>query len=252
MDAFGFPWCVFGRAPDTELVENEFPLLVPLSSHWKNSCGHGKFRGGVGTVQMWVAHHVPMVFMMAIADNSKLQTPQPLFGGYAPPTVPGISIRRADVMKRMAENDPKLTMQLEDILQNKTISGNFATEFQGRSIRPYDNGDVITFGFSTGGTGYGDPLDRDPASVITDVKQGLVSDWAAENVYCIAWDKARQRLDKSATEALRAAKLAERRSQGRSYQSFEKEWLTKKPPADILSFYGSWPDAKTIHPLMRA
>ena len=36
MDAFGFPWCVFGRAPDTELVENEFPLLVPLSNHWKD------------------------------------------------------------------------------------------------------------------------------------------------------------------------------------------------------------------------
>ena len=36
MDAFGFPWCVFGRAPDTELVENEFPLLVPLSNHWES------------------------------------------------------------------------------------------------------------------------------------------------------------------------------------------------------------------------
>ena len=30
-----------------------------------------------------------MVLLMAIADNSKLQTPQPLFGGYAPCTVPG-------------------------------------------------------------------------------------------------------------------------------------------------------------------
>ncbi|WJJ94954.1 hydantoinase B/oxoprolinase family protein [Neopusillimonas aromaticivorans] len=84
MDAFGFPWCVFGRAPNVEQVENEFPLLVPLSNHWKDSCGHGKYRGGVGTAQMWVTHHVPAVYMMAIADNSKLQTPQPLFGGYAP------------------------------------------------------------------------------------------------------------------------------------------------------------------------
>ncbi|MGH8598547.1 MAG: hydantoinase B/oxoprolinase family protein, partial [Gammaproteobacteria bacterium] len=89
MDAYGFPWAHGGRAPNTENVENEFPLLIPLSNHWIDSCGHGKYRGGVGTVQMWVAHHVPQVFMMCIADNSKLQTPQPLFGGYAPCTVPG-------------------------------------------------------------------------------------------------------------------------------------------------------------------
>ena len=29
---------------------------------------------------------------MAIADNSKIQTPQGLFGGYAPCTVPGVSV----------------------------------------------------------------------------------------------------------------------------------------------------------------
>ncbi|MBV9004766.1 MAG: hydantoinase B/oxoprolinase family protein, partial [Solirubrobacterales bacterium] len=93
MNAFGFPWCPFGRAPDVELMENEFPLLVPFSQHWKDSCGAGKHRGGVGTVQLWVAHQAPQVLLMAIADNSKLQTPQPLFGGYAPCTVPGIAIR---------------------------------------------------------------------------------------------------------------------------------------------------------------
>ncbi|HKN38716.1 MAG TPA: hydantoinase B/oxoprolinase family protein, partial [Acidimicrobiia bacterium] len=78
MNAFGFPWCPAGRAPDVELVENEFPLFIPVSQHWKDSCGHGKYRGGVGTAQVWVAHHVPAVYMMAIADNSKIQTPQPL------------------------------------------------------------------------------------------------------------------------------------------------------------------------------
>ena len=61
MNAFGFPWCPSGRAPDVELVENEFPLFIPISSHWKDSAGHGKHRGGVGTAQLWVAHHVPWV-----------------------------------------------------------------------------------------------------------------------------------------------------------------------------------------------
>ncbi|MFA5598733.1 MAG: hydantoinase B/oxoprolinase family protein, partial [Pusillimonas sp.] len=169
MDAFGFPWCVFGRAPNVEQVENEFPLLVPLSNHWKDSCGHGKYRGGVGTAQMWVTHHVPAVYMMAIADNSKLQTPQPLFGGYAPCTVPGIGIRAANVKQMMADGDESLKMDVQDLLTRRPIDGNYETEFQGRSVRPYNDGDVITFAFSTGGTGYGDPLDRDIESVALDL-----------------------------------------------------------------------------------
>ncbi len=75
VNAFGFPWCVFGRTPDVEEMENEFPIIIPISNHWKDSCGHGKYRGGVGTVQVWVVHHMPQVYFMAIADNSKVQTP---------------------------------------------------------------------------------------------------------------------------------------------------------------------------------
>lgn len=52
VNAFGFPWCVFGRTPDVEEMELDLPILIPLSNHWKDSCGHGKYRGGVGTVQI--------------------------------------------------------------------------------------------------------------------------------------------------------------------------------------------------------
>ena len=102
MDAYGFPWCAFGRAPDVESMENEFPLLIPFSSHWKDSGGPGKYRGGVGTAQLWVTHHAPFLFMMAIADNSSVQTPQPLFGGYSQPTVPGIVLEGIDVTEALA------------------------------------------------------------------------------------------------------------------------------------------------------
>ncbi len=251
MDAYGFPWCPSGRAPDTELVENEFPIFVPLSNHWTDSCGHGKYRGGVGTVQMWVAHHVPAVYMMSIADNSKLQTPQPLFGGYGPPTVPGISVRNGNIMEKFAANDGELTMNIPDLLNQKAYSGDLTTEFQGRGVRPYANGDVVTFAFSTGGTGYGDPLDRDPESVAADLVRGLVSEWAAENIYSVVYDKQRSRVDVEATKAKRAAAYRARLERGRPYDAFEKEWLQQKPPEEILSFYGSWPEAKALQPVMR-
>jgi N-methylhydantoinase B/oxoprolinase/acetone carboxylase alpha subunit len=251
MDAFGFPWCVFGRAPDTELVENEFPLLVPLSNHWKDSCGHGKHRGGVGTAQIWIAHHVPAVYMMAIADNSKLQTPQPLFGGYAPCTVPGISVRGADLMQSFAAGSLKLNMDLSDILENKTIEGQFSTEFQGRGVRPYNKGDLVTIGFSTGGTGYGDPLERDPQTIAEDIEKGVISDWSVKNIYKVVWDPERRRVDFAATKERRTEEYTARLSRGKPYDVFEKEWLKKKPPEEILGFYGTWPDAKLVAPVMR-
>jgi acetophenone carboxylase len=252
MDAFGFPWCVFGRAPNTESVENEFPLLVPLSNHWKDSCGHGKYRGGVGTAQMWVVHHVPAVYMMAIADNTKLQTPQPLFGGYAPCTVPGIGIRNSNVKELMANGSEGLNLDVQDLLQKRSIGGNYEIEFQGRSVRPYNNGDVATFAFSCGGTGYGDVLDRDPKAVEADLIKGVLSEAAARNVYKVVWDVGMRRVDLDATAKLRAAELAARKKRGRRYDEFEAEWKTKKPADEILTYYGSWPDAKVVTPLLRA
>lgn len=252
MDAFGFPWCVFGRAPNTEQVENEFPLLVPLSNHWKDSCGHGKYRGGVGTVQLWVAHHVPAVYMMAIADNTKLQTPQPLFGGYAPCTVPGIGIRNANVKQLMAEGSQALDLDVQDLLTKRPIDGQYEVEFQGRSVRPYNNGDVATFAFSCGGTGYGDPLDRDAKSVEQDLVKGVISPLAARHVYKVVWDEAQRRVDVEATASLRSQELAARKARGRAYDAFEADWLKQKPRDEILSYYGSWPDAKEVAPLLRA
>lgn len=252
MDAFGFPWCVFGRAPDTEMVENEFPLLVPMSNHWKDSCGHGKYRGGVGTAQLWVAHHVPAVYMMAIADNSKLQTPQPLFGGYAPCTVPGIGIRQANIKELMAKGDDKLKLDLHPLLTDKPIDGNYEVEFQGRMVRPYNNGDVATIGFSCGGTGYGDVLDRDPQAVGADILKEVITESAARSIYKVVWDAKSERVDLDASAKLRADELRARKKRGRPYAEFEAEWLKQKPRDEILTYYGSWPDARVVTPLMRA
>jgi N-methylhydantoinase B/oxoprolinase/acetone carboxylase alpha subunit len=250
MNAFGFPWCPAGRAPDTELVENEFPLFIPISSHWKDSAGHGKYRGGVGTAQLWVAHHVPMVFMMSIADNSKVQTPQGLFGGYAPCTIPGVSIAGADLMQQLREGRA-IDLDITEVLRTHSVGGQWGNEFQGRAPRPYMQNDVITVAFATGGAGYGDPLERDPRAVGEDIDKGLVSQWAAEHVYHVAYDPERHRVDGPETERRRAAERQARLARGRPYAEFEAEWLQRKPPEEILANYGSWPDARPLQPLMR-
>ena len=250
MNAFGFPWCPFGRAPDVELMENEFPLLIPFSQHWKDSCGAGKHRGGVGTVQLWVAHQAPQVLLMAIADNSKLQTPQPLFGGYAPCTVPGIGIRGPRLIERMQASE-SLHLDLSALIQPGAVDGQTEIEFMGRSIRPYDAGDVMTFAFSAGGAGYGDPLEADSEQVAADFRDGLISEWSMREIYCVVYDSVDHAVLAAETEEARSAERDRRRERDRSWVEFAIEWDRLSPPPELLTWFGSWPEGVAAAPLMR-
>jgi acetophenone carboxylase len=251
INSFGFPWCPFGRAPDVELMENEFPLLIPLSQHWKDSCGHGKYRGGAGTVQIWIAHQVPQVFFMCISDNSKIQTPQPLFGGYGPATVPGISIRDADLVRRLKEEPGAVDLDFREIIEKHAIAGNWQIEFMGRSVRPYNTDDVITFGFSAGGAGYGDPLEADPEGVVQDLVDGIISEWSLRNIYKVGYDAETLKVDREQTAKLRAGERQARLARGMDWAEFRAKWFEKRPPDDILRWFGSWPEAKPLAPVIR-
>jgi N-methylhydantoinase B/oxoprolinase/acetone carboxylase alpha subunit len=249
MDAYGFPWCAFGRAPDVEAMENEFPLLIPFSSHWRDSGGHGKHRGGVGTAQLWVTHHVPMLFQMAIADNANVQTPQPLFGGYAQPTVPGIVLDGVDVAEALAAADAN-TLTLEGLLAG-AFGGTVRSTTYGSAVHPVPGGQSILIALSTGGTGYGDPLDREPAAVVLDVVKGLVSHDVAASVYGVIVDAETNRLDVDATEDTRRQRREERLARGVPYDDFVAGWSERKPDDAILGNFGSWPDGAVVEPLMR-
>jgi N-methylhydantoinase B/oxoprolinase/acetone carboxylase alpha subunit len=250
INAFGFPWCPFGRAPDVELMENEFPILIPLSQHWTDSAGAGKHRGGVGTVQPWVAHQAPMVLLMCIADNSKLQTPQPLFGGYAPCTVPGIGIRAPGLMDALRSGEP-IDLDFRTIIEQRSIGGQWEVEFMGRSIRPYDEGDVMAFCFSAGGAGYGDPLEADPEEVARDFVGGLISAWTVREIYKIAYDEVERVVLVEETERLRAQEREARAARDTDWATFEAEWSQLSPPEDLLVWFGSWPAGEPAAPVMR-
>ncbi|GAB6171219.1 hydantoinase B/oxoprolinase family protein [Paradesulfitobacterium aromaticivorans] len=252
VNTFGFPWAVFGRAPDVETMENEFPMLVPFSQHWTDSCGHGKYRGGVGSAQLWVAYHERDVWFLCTADNTRLQTPQPIFGGYAPCTVPGISIRKADLLKRMLAGEFNGRLDLTEILDEQSIEGQWIVEFFARSARPFAHGDVITIAFATGGAGYGDPLEREPELVLQDLQNNIISLWSAENIYKVALDYSGRKIDPMFTGKLRQEEYNQRLERGLKYQDFQAQWSQKMPPQEILHSFGTWPEGKPVQMIMRA
>ena len=250
MDAYGFAWCAFGRAPDSEQVESELPVTVTLSQHWKDSCGHGSHRGGAGGVQQWMIHKVPQLVSLCMGNGSKVPLSQPLFGGYASPPIPGISVRKADLLKKMENGDPALSLDHRDMLEKGTVGGDWTYELIARTPNVFQEGDLL-FGFSGGGPGYGDPLERDPQHVLEDLRNNIISDWTAQNIYRVVYDPERRKLDVQATNRTREEERRARLARGKSFDEFESEWSKKSPPAEILQWYGSWPDARPLGPIFR-
>jgi acetophenone carboxylase len=251
MDAYGFAWCAFGRAPDSEQVESELPVTVTLSQHWKDSSGPGLHRGGSGGVQHWMVHKVPQLVSMCMGNGSKVPLGQPLFGGYASSPIPGISIRKADLLQQMSEGNPQLTLDNREVLAQKTIHGDWNFELVARTPKIYAEGDLL-FGFSGGGPGYGDPLERPPNEVLEDLRKQIISDWTAQNIYRLAYEPERRKLDVEKTKQLRDEERRARLARGKSFEEFHKEWNKKSPPQEILQWYGSWPDGKPLGPVVRS
>lgn len=250
MDAYGFAWCAFGRAPDSEQVESELPVTVTLAQHWKDSSGHGRHRGGSGATQLWMIHKAPGLVSMCMGNGSKVPLGQPLFGGYASAPIPGISVRKADLLRQMQEGESRLSMDHREIVEKGTVHGDWTFELIARTPKVYEEGDLL-FGFSGGGPGYGDPLERDPEAVLEDLRKKLISDWTAQNIYRVAYDAERGKLDPERTMQQRAEERRARIARGKSFDEFNMEWSEKHPPENILQWYGSWPDAKPLGPVHR-
>jgi acetophenone carboxylase len=150
----------------------------------------------------------------------------------------------------MRQGDPELTLEHRDILENRTIGGEWNCELVARTPRVFEEGDLL-FGFSGGGPGYGDPLEREPEAVLQDLRKGIVSDWTVRNVYCVAYDSERGKLDAEATSRLRDEERRARLRRGKRFDEFLVDWSKGRPPEDILEWYGSWPDAQPLGPVFR-
>ena len=195
-------------------------------------------------------HKVSDMVSLCMGNGSKVPLGQPLFGGYASPPIPGISVRKPGLLDEMKKADSHLTMDLRDILEKNTVSGEWKYELVARTPRVFQEGDLL-FGFSGGGPGYGDPLDREPESVMEDLKKNIISDWTAQNIYKIAYDVQRRKVDTEQTETLRREEKQARLARGVPYEQFLQVWSRQSPPKEALQYYGTWPDAKPTGPVFR-
>jgi acetophenone carboxylase len=164
--------------------------------------------------------------------------------------VPGIGIRAPGLVDALKRGDD-IDLDFRSIIEGRTIGGQWEVEFMGRSIRPYDEGDVMGFCFSAGGAGYGDPLEADPDAVAQDFVDGLISAWTMREIYKVAYDEAEEMVLADETERLRSAEREARRDRDADWESFNASWSQLSPPEDLLVWFGSWPEGNPTAPVMR-
>lgn len=255
MDSSIFRSAVHATGSDAEEAEADQPTLHLWQKHCKDSGGNGKYRGGASGYIATVLYGVPSSKRGATtgaATSKRMLVGNGLFGGYPPNNQPGVGIENSNILELFARGEKKIPTSHEEILKERFIEGDYMLP-NSRIPRPprvvYEGS--LSAGGGTGGKGYGDVLERDPQAVVNDVRNELVSDWVARNVYYVAYDPETWTADIEKTKEKRYQEREDRLRRAKSYNEFEKEWGIRKPPEDQLIYYGSWPDAKVVNPIIR-
>jgi len=167
------------KFPPVEVLEKRFPIRFTQWSFEIDSGGPGKYRGGLGSIKKFIIT-AEKSQLMVLGDREKYP-PFGLFGG-----------------KEGAAQ--RLEMKLADGRHKKLSLKT--------SRLPLHCNDEVIF-YSSGGGGYGQPLDRLPENVLDDVIKGYVSVKAALQNYGVVIEGPPYRINKDSTRIEK-----EKRSQG--------------------------------------
>ena len=241
VDSIGFSFVGATDSLDTEHGELQYPFLTLFRKIAKDQHGFGKYRGGSGVSYGFAIYGTKSFYIVPLGNSWVVPEDIGLFGGYAATVSPAIFIPDANVLEQIREPDVHLPTSLHEVLEQKSIKGNLVLEVQGGGHTLPEGAVFVITGVS--GPGYGDVLERDPESVMKDLRADIISHWTAQNVYHVAYDQKTLQVDHEGTELLRAKERKNRIQRGVPLKEFEKEWLKKRPPEAALKNYGKWPDA---------
>ncbi|MBF0277041.1 MAG: hydantoinase B/oxoprolinase family protein [SAR324 cluster bacterium] len=182
------------QLPNIEHTEQSFPLLFLYRKEIPDSGGAGKYRGGLSAESCFIPHNTELITQDTLSSGNALPTSPGMMGGYPSTTNQYQFLKKSNVLERMhAQNMP------EDIgeLEGKSVTLQLRQE--NFTQLPED---VYAVRWSGGG-GFGDPMDRDPAEVQADLENFLISPNAANELYGVVLT-ADGEVDTALTEAKRS------------------------------------------------
>ena len=241
---------VFGFMCDTgehEIAEEETPIVrLGAQRLAKDRIGWGKYRGGMGYEQIATARDSGLWGFMTGCEGSKFPSAQGLFGGYSCPSYQLMKIKGVNIFNVLHE-DPKAVevFDIVKLMNERPIQGGqYSSNDMGMTFELCQEGEIYMICQGSGG-GYGDVLERDPALVMKDLAEDLMSHENARDIYKVVYDEATLVVDEEATAELRLQYRRERIARGKPFDAFCKEWVTSEPPTH-LPYFGSWDDPKQI------
>jgi N-methylhydantoinase B len=167
----GHSWWPLFRTVPAEYQEAYYPLTIDEYSTRADTGGPGTFRGGHGITKVYTFEEDGAI---TFQDDRAHTYPWGVDGG----THGATSEKR---LIRTDGTDMELPSKVEGV--------------------PVSAGDKLVFS-TAGGGGLGDPLERDPETVATEVRRGLVSEMAAEEEYGVVLEDGA--VDEAAAESKRA------------------------------------------------
>ncbi len=157
---------------NVETIEEKIPVLIEKQEFRPDSGGPGEYRGGAS---VRVVYRILQPMLATIfADRQRIPA-FGLFGGQ-----PGALAEF--ILNPGADDERELHSKATNVQLNK--------------------GDVLSFS-AAGGGGYGDPLERSPVKVLSDVKSGKVTLEGAEKDYGVVLCRQTLGLDIDGTNSLR-------------------------------------------------
>ena len=196
---------------DVERIEMQYPFIYFTRSHNQDGSGFGRFRGGLGSMRIFLVYGSDDCSTDYKPYGGVAQGGFGLHGGY--PTGTG-------ALRVMVKGSPDL---LERVRRGELPADREAIQKGdwGEIIHPQGvpervslpNGTLVT-DYIAGGGGYGDPLDREPESVLQDYRRNGVSRRTAESIYGVIFDPEGASVDPQGTEATRERLRLNRKTQG--------------------------------------
>ena len=228
--------------PEVEVQEMEVPYISLIAKQMLcDNQGFGKYRGGSGYYWAISPKDSPAWGYAAIANGSSYPNVSGLFGGYGCGVYPIMKIRGIDIFGQI-DDDPKAfsSYDLATLMNEQPIAGaRYETQGMGMPFEFAQRGEIYMMSQGAGG-GYGDVLEREPAAVMRDVRDGIVSAHVAQTIYRVAFDADSLIADMPATEALRHELRAQRLQRGRPFAEFVKDWVTPGPSNLPAPYFGCW------------
>ncbi|HLW96124.1 MAG TPA: hydantoinase B/oxoprolinase family protein [Solirubrobacteraceae bacterium] len=201
IDSGGIFHSMASRMSNAETVESRVPVLQIYRRELEDAGGPGRFRGGVAVEFASVPHKLPIrpAGINNIGSGISVPAGRGLSGASPGAAARNFVLRGSNIAELFAAGRIPLSPEEIGAAEIDVVAA--------KSFEMIDEGDVLV-GVLASGSGYGDALRREPASVARDVAEGLVSVDAARSVYGVV--VAGGEADAAATEALRETFRAER------------------------------------------